>query len=423
MKEQISIPKEVLKRNGEVVPFNEEKITTAIIKAAKEIGEENNVIVIDVVDEVVCMISDRDEDHPIPTVDEIHKAVEDALMDMKYFDLARAYIGYRESHKPDIFRERLQYRPYEYPNLASYVDAIQQSYWIVTEYNFSSDIQDFNTELSFAEKEAVRKSMLAISQVEVAVKQFWGKVGDRLPKPEIQEVGASFAESETRHSRAYAHLLDLLGLNDDFETIFEVPSIKKRYEYAQKALAKSKTDSNQDYLESVLLFSLFIENVSLFSQFLVISTMNKERAVLSGMSNVISATSLEEQLHNDFGCELVNIIRREHPEWFTDELTERIQRLVWQAFEAEKSIVDWIFEEGELVYLPKKEVIEYIKNRFNSGLEQAGFNKVFQVDESLLENTRWFDLQNSSTMHTDFFAKRPVNYTKFSKSFTEDDLF
>jgi len=57
------------------------------------------------------------------------------------------------------------------------------------------------------------------------------------------------------------------------------------------------------------------------------------------------------------------------------------------------------------------------------GLEQAGFKKSFEVDEKLLERTEWFDLQNASTMHTDFFSKKPVNYTKNSKSFNEDDLF
>jgi ribonucleoside-diphosphate reductase beta chain len=141
------------------------------------------------------------------------------------------------------------------------------------------------------------------------------------------------------------------------------------------------------------------------------------------MSNVIAATSLEEQLHNNFGCAIVNEIRKEHPEWFTEELELHVQDMVMEAFEAESSIVEWIFEEGELSYLSKDSVIEYIKNRFNMGLLQAGFKEVFEVDEGLLEKTLWFDLQNNSTMHTDFFSNKPVNYTKFSQSFDSNDLF
>lgn len=410
---------QVEKRNGNVVDFSKEKIEAAVEKARKRTDNTDESLKYTVSSFVINHFSSTE----IPHVDEVHELVEDGLMDAKAFSVAREYITYRDKHMPNIFRPRIAYKPFEYPHLAEYVDAIQHSYWIVSEYNFSSDIQDFKAVLLPHEKVAVQRCMLAISQVEVAVKTFWGKIGDRLPKPEIQEVGAVFSESEVRHSRAYSHLLEILGLNDEFDKVLEVPAIKKRVEYAQKALAKSKTDNDQDYLESVLLFTLFIENVSLFSQFLIISTMNKEKSVLKGMSNVISSTSLEELTHNDFGCAIVNEIRKEHPEWFTDELEERIQRLVWQAFEAERSIVDWIFEEGELEYLSKNSVIEYIKNRFNMGLEQAGFNKVFPVNEALIENTVWFDVQNTSTMHSDFFSKKPVNYTKFSKSFDADELF
>lgn len=409
----------VEKRNGDVVEFKGQNILNAIGKAMGRTNTNDPELGEKVLEFVLSHLGEGE----VPHVDDIHELVEDGLMDAKAFDVAREYITYRKAHMPDIFRERVQYKPFEYPALSKYVDAIQQSYWIVSEYNFTGDIQDFNAILSDEEREATKRSMLAISQVEVAVKKFWSRVGDRFPKPEIEEVGSAFGESEVRHSRAYSHLLELLGLNEEFKGILDVPAIKKRVEYASKALEKAKTSSDRDYMESILLFTLFIENVSLFSQFLIISQINKEQGALKGMSNVIAATSLEEQLHNDFGCDLIHVIRKEKPEWFTDELNERIHKLVFQAFEAEKSIVEWIFEEGELPYLKVKEVVEYIKNRFNKGLEQAGFPAVFQVNNELLTNVRWFDVQNSSTTHTDFFQKRSVNYTKFSKSFDEEDLF
>ncbi len=409
----------VEKRDGNIVEFDGAKIKGAVGKAMSRTNMRDESLQNIVLDFVLSHIGTGE----VPHVNYVHELVEDGLMDAKAFSVAREYITHRKDHMPDIFRPRTAYKPFEYPALAEYVDAIQHSYWVVTEFNFTSDVQDFKSVLEPKEREAVRRCMLAISQVEVAVKNFWVKVGDRLPKPEIQEVGAVFGDSEVRHSRAYSHLLEVLGLNSEFEKVLEVPAIKKRVDYAQKALAKSKTDSNRDYIESVLLFSLFIENVSLFSQFLIISQMNKEKSALSGMSNVIAATSLEEQIHNNFGCDIVNIIRKESPEWFTEELNDRIAGLVIEAFEAEKEIIEWIFEEGDFSYLTKEETIEYIKKRFNKGLTQAGFDEVFDIDDGLLERVTWFDVQNSTTMHTDFFAKRSVNYTKFNCSFEEDDLF
>jgi ribonucleoside-diphosphate reductase beta chain len=72
-----------------------------------------------------------------------------------------------------IFDKRIELKPYEYPQLLEYKDAIRKSYWIVEEYNFTSDIQDFNVNLSESEKEIIKKTMLAIAQIEVKVKDFW----------------------------------------------------------------------------------------------------------------------------------------------------------------------------------------------------------------------------------------------------------
>lgn len=411
---------EVQKRTGEVVTFDSNKIMSAVGKAMTRTDHDDPSL-------PECVVSFVKEEfngtsEPIH-VDNVHEVVENALMDAKAFDVAREYVTYRNKNMPDIFRERIAYKPFEYPSLGMYVDAIQQSYWIVTEFGFQSDVQEFKTEMSFAGKEAVRRSMLSISQVEVGVKTFWGNMGNRVTKPEVQEVGATFSESEARHARAYSHLLEVLGLNSDFSKVLEVPAIKRRVDYAQKALAKGRTDSNKDYMESILLFSLFIENVSLFSQFLIISQINKETGMLKGMSNVVAATSLEERTHADFGYELINIIRRENPEWFDEDLNARVKDLVMESFDAETGIVEWIFGEGELDCISTEETIEYIKNRYNLGLESAGFEKMFDIDQDKLERVKWFDVQNTATSHTDFFAQRSINYTKADTAFDEDSLF
>ena len=45
---------------------------------------------------------------------------------------------------------------------------------------------------------------------------------------------------------------------------------------------------------------------------------------------------------------------------------------------AESAIIDWIFEEGELDFLPKIQVKEFIKDRFNRSLESYWCEKSFQ---------------------------------------------
>jgi len=369
----------------------------------------------------------KDEEHYIPTVEAVQDEVENKLMESEFRDAAKAYIVYRnkraQERQSNIFEKRINLKPYEYPQLYEYVPAIRHSYWIHTEFNYTSDIQDFRTRLTPLEKNAIKNTMLAISQIEVAVKTFWGDIHQRMPKPEIGSVGATFAESEVRHHDAYSHLLEILGLNNEFENLKKKPVIMRRVQYLEAALKNSKTEDKKDYAESILLFSLFIEHVSLFSQFLIIMAFNKHRNMLKGISNVVEATSKEEQIHGDFGIDVIRIIKAENPTWFDDEYHIMVQEMCREAFDAESKIVDWIFEEGELDFFLKTVINEFIKNRFNNSLESIGIEKVFEIDQELLHQTEWFDDEIIGTKHGDFFVKRSINYSKRTQSITSNDLF
>lgn len=419
----------ITKRDFSTQTFDLHKITSAILKAmtAVEQGEMRDAQII--ADQVLGTLLERKsrDEHYVPTVEEVQDVVETELMNSEFRAVAKAYIIYRnkraQMRQSDIFEKRINLKPYEYPQLYEYVPAIRHSYWIHTEFNFTSDIQDFKSQLGPVEQSAIKNTMLAISQIEVAVKTFWGDIYHRMPKPEIGSVGATFAESEVRHHDAYSHLLEILGLNQEFENLKKKPVIMKRVQYLETALKNAKSENNREYTESILLFSLFIEHVSLFSQFLVIMAFNKHRNMLKGISNVVEATSKEEQIHGDFGIDLINIIKKEHPEWFDRGYTEMIQEICQEAFVAESKIVDWIFEEGELEFLPKAVVNEFIKNRFNNSLESIGIAKIFEVDQKLLAQTEWFDDEIIGTKHGDFFVKRSINYSKRTQSITSDDLF
>ena len=341
--------------------------------------------------------------------------------------MVKSYILYRNlqsrKRRRNVFEKRITLKPYEYPELYEYVSAIRHSYWIHSEFNFTSDIQDFKTRLTDLERNAIKNTMLAISQIEVAVKSFWGDIYHKIPKPEVGSVGATFAESEVRHADAYSHLLEILGLNKDFESIKKNPVIMKRVGYLETALSKAKSENEREYSESVLLFSLFIEHVSLFSQFLIIMAFNKHKNQLKGVSNVVEATSKEEQIHGDFGIDLIKIIKSENPDWFDFIYEKRIQDMCKSAFEAESKIIDWIFEKGELDFLPKKQINEFIKDRFNRSLKSIEVEPVFETDELLLSKTEWFNDEIIGTKHGDFFVKRSINYSKRTQSITGEDLF
>ena len=419
----------IYKRDFTKKTFYSEKITDAILKAMISVDKGDVKAAEKISNEVYEKLIQRKKNSPnyVPNVEEIQDLVEQKLMKSEFLDAAKSYILYRneqaQKRKRNVFEKRITLKPYEYPELYEYVPAIRHSYWIHSEFNFTSDIQDFKTRLTETERNAIKNTMLAISQIEVAVKSFWGDIYHKIPKPEIGSVGATFAESEVRHADAYSHLLEILGLNKEFQSLKKQPAIMKRVKYLEAALINSKSDDKKEYSESVMLFSLFIEHVSLFSQFLIIMAFNKHKNMLKGVSNVVEATSKEEQIHGDFGIDLIKIIKSENPSWFGDDYNSKIQDLCMKAFEAENSIIDWIFEKGELEFLPKVQVVEFIKDRFNKSLESIGVNKIFDIDKTVVNETEWFNDEIIGTKHGDFFVKRSINYSKRTQSITGDDIF
>lgn len=419
----------IKKRSGEIESYNIDKIVRAVYKGLESVWNKNLNDAKKVAEKVNEYLEKECEEKNecIPTVEHIQDVVERTLMELGFYDAAKSYILYRESkikeRKRDIFKPRINLKPYEYPELYEYVDAIRHSYWLHTEFNFTWDIQDFKINVSPSERNAIQNAMLAIAQIEVAVKTFWWNVYSRLPKPEIGSVWDTFAESEVRHMDAYSHLLEILWLNSDFERIKDIPPIMKRIEYLEEYTSWAKVNTDKNYTRNILLFSLFIEHVSLFSQFLIIMSFNKYRNIFKWISNVVEATSKEEQIHWMFGIDLINIIKSEHPEWFDDEFIEVIKNACKKSYEAEKTIIDWIFEDWELDFLPKKTVYEFVKNRLNNSLDSIWIERIFEVDEKELQKTDWFDDEIMSTKHWDFFVKRSINYNKRAKSVTSNDLF
>lgn len=433
---------QIRKRDGSMQPYDAEKIVTAISRALVETGEgglaEAKEVAKVAEQKIVsfCVQAGTAEAGTAlhgkcidghPGVEEIQDLVEWALMEKDYFVTAKAYIIFRNERKKlrekDVFAKRVELKPYEYPELYEYVDAVRHSYWVHTEFNFNGDVQNFHVDITESEREAIKRTMLAIGQIEVAVKSFWGDVGKHLPKPEIAAVGATFAESEVRHTDAYAHLLEILGLNNEFLKIKDIPVIQKRMEYLTKVNELGKTKEDREYVHAVMLFSLFVEHVSLFSQFLIMMSFNKYKNVFKGISNAVEATSKEENLHGMFGIDIINIIQREHPEWFDAECEATIIAACEEAYAAESEIVDWIFESGELEFLPAANIKEFIKHRFNNSLAAINLPRHFSVSDALLEETAWFDNEIVATKHVDFFDKRSINYNKRSASVTSDDLF
>lgn len=323
-----------------------------------------------------------------------------------------------------IFDKRVSYKPFEYGHITDpLIEAMWASHWTHKEFNFKSDIQDFKTKLTEDERSVVKRSVLLTSQLEIAVKSFWGRLGELLPKPEIADLGAVFGGVEVIHSRAYAEILSKLNLNSEFDELFKEPVIKRRVDYLSKYVNKVYKNDKQNIVYSLVLFTLFTEYCTLFSQFYVILGFNRYRNVLKDVANIVQYTSKEENLHAEGGVAIINKIRKEEPWIFSEEFDKRISHEVVEAFEAEAGLVDWMLQDYENEFLSSDILKSYIKRRMNECLVKIRMSPVFEPNEELDRKTDWMEEEVYASALTDFFHKKPIDYSKKNKSYNENELF
>lgn len=322
-----------------------------------------------------------------------------------------------------LFDKRINYKPFEYPEILQFTEAINRSFWVHSEVDFTADTQDFHSLLSGTERSAIKRSLLAIAQIEVAVKSFWGNLYHHFPKPEMNGLGSTFAECEFRHSEAYSRLLEVLGYNDEFENLVEVPVIKERINYLSRALNNTRSTDKKEYSMALILFTILIENVSLFSQFAIILSFPRFKGWMKNVSNIIAWTSIDEQVHANAGIYLINKIKEEYPEVLDKKTLSDIANMVKESVEIEEQIIDWIFEKGEIETIHKKDLVNFIKFRVDESLSKIGLPNQYFISMDQYHPMKWFEEEVFANSLDDFFAKRPVDYTKHDKSITANDLF
>ncbi len=95
MQKQIS---QILKRSGEIVAFDKNKIFEAIAKAAKTVDEYNEELAKNMSEEVVQELGKKFHERSIPAVEEIQDIVEEVLIKNRQIKVAKNYILYRDQH-------------------------------------------------------------------------------------------------------------------------------------------------------------------------------------------------------------------------------------------------------------------------------------------------------------------------------------
>ncbi len=139
-----TVIKEIKKRDGKIAPFDITRISEAIHKAMRAVGEKDDGISEKIAEKVVRKLEEDFNEQNIPGVEDIQDRVESCLMKEGLEKVAKAYILYREKRSEVRSIERA------FDEMFGLVDEyIEQSDWRVNENsNMSYSLQGLNNHIS-----------------------------------------------------------------------------------------------------------------------------------------------------------------------------------------------------------------------------------------------------------------------------------
>lgn len=420
------VPMVIQKRDGVTVqPFERRKIFAAVCGAWREAKDGLDAARIDLItDQVVGIL-------PLTnvTVERVQDCVETCLMRAGLFDVAKAYILFRQNRKEEraaeqrlrelkttavlaplapcsLLTPRAFYKPFEYPQYFEYFTKQNQAHWMPTEVPMEKDIIDFRRNLTPAERSLITNILRFFTQSDVEVNNNYNtRLIPAFPKPEIKMMLSAFAAMESIHVWAYSYLNDSLGLPDkEYSAFMDYESMREKYKY----IRAFDVHSPADLAMNLAVFGGFIEGVSLFSSFAIL--MNFQRlGKMCGVGQIVTWSIRDESLHSMAICQLFREFVGENRGIWTKEFRQTLLSACRDMVALEDAFVETCFAGGPVPGLDGDQVKQYIRYTADRKLSELGLDPIFGVSVNPL---KWLDILVNGKEHTNFFENRATDYSK-----------
>ena len=312
-----------------------------------------------------------------------------------------------------LLKERVVYKPFEYPKAYDYWLKQQQAHWLHTEVPMAQDVTDWKSNMKDHEKNVVGQILKGFAQTETIVNDYWSTLVTKwFRKPEVIMMGTTLGSSETIHAEAYSLLNEQLGL-DNFAEFLEDETTAAKIEALMAVRDNDDGTANwHERAKSLAIFSAFTEGVNLFSSFAVLLSFKLQNK-LKGVGQIVEWSIRDESLHSEAGCWLFRTLIKENPDLNTPELEAAINEAALLSLQLELNFIEKVYELGDLEGCSKYNLTNFIKNRVNTKLADLGYQPILtDVDMSAVNEMKWFDVLSAGKQHTDFFANRVTNYSK-----------
>lgn len=292
------------------------------------------------------------------------------------------------------------------------------NHWMPQEVNMTKDIALWKDPEGLTEDERliVKRNLGFFSTADSLVANNLVLAVYRLiTNPECRQYILRQAFEEAIHTHAYQYCIQSLGMDEGeiFNMYHEVPSVAKKAAWGLKytrSLSDPKfntgtLETDQDLLKNLIAFYCCLEGIFFycgFTQILSMGTRNK----MTGTSEQFQYILRDESMHLNFGIDMINQIKLENPQLWTDAMKEEATQMILQATQLEIEYARDTMPRGVLGMnaVMMEEYLQFIANR---RLVQIGLPEQFKGVENPFP---WMSEIMDLRKEKNFFETRVIEY-------------
>ena len=292
------------------------------------------------------------------------------------------------------------------------------NHWMPQEVNMNADISLWKNPngLTDDERLIVKRNLGFFSTADSLVANNLVLAIYRLvTNPECRQYILRQAFEEAIHTHAYQYCIESLGMDEGeiFNMYHEIPSVAKKASWGLKytqALSDPQfntgtPEKDQDLLKNLIAFYCCLEGIFFYCGFTQILSMGR-RNKMTGTSEQFQYILRDESMHLNFGIDMINQIKLENPQLWTDQMKEEATQMILQATQLEIEYARDTMPRGVLGMnaAMMEEYLQFIANR---RLVQIGLPEQFQgVSNPFPWMSEIMDLRKEKN----FFETRVIEY-------------
>ncbi len=289
--------------------------------------------------------------------------------------------------------------------------------WFPKEVDMTKDVIDYKN-LTDAEKIAYDKTLSQLIFMDsLQTNNLIDNVNPFVTAPEINLILVRQSFEEALHSQSYAVMVDSISTNG--EEIYELWRRDMMLKGKNDAIANvydelAKNPTEHNFVKACFANQI-LEGIYFYSGFTYLYTLARSGKML-GSAQMIRFIQRDEVTHLVLFQNLINSLRRERPDLFTDKLKEEVIAMFEKAVKLES---DWgkYITQGQILGLTDGIVEQYIQYLADDRLTAVGFEKLYNVENPIICVD---DFAKFNDQKTNFFEGTVTNYSKGSLSFDDD---